>query len=589
MLAPSESSIAGFRLRLVIAMMLVVAVITAIGIYFAQKQLTAGVKQNLEREFKGEVAFLNNVQQVRHALLAERCRALVQKPRIHAALEDNALDLLYPSAGDELQDLMDNQDESETPAARSLRATFYRFLNEKGKLIPAPHEEKVGQLQPDEEARLALNEVSGESQTGYLTRSDEDGGDTVDDVVAVPIISTETTQPIAMMVVGFRPPELGEQRTIPDFQSGIWMEGRLHLSKVGNSARETVAREVSLATASSVAGEKTLLIGNVPHLLFFTLLNPNSLFPPAYEICIYPLNDLIRRQRHLRWQILGAGTLMLLGGFGASHFASARLAQPVAKLAVDSAEDRSERYRAEAALKKTSRELQRSARFSANTSHQLKTPMTVLRAGLEELRTKENITSNAREEISALIHQTFRITNIVEDLLLLSQMDAGRLQINFNSLNLTHLLEAQLDDLSALPDHVDVEVESHCPEIHISGEKRYVSIILQNLLENALKYNRRGGRIQINCREEGKWALLSIANTGLPIPSEAQEHIFERFHRGIGEGITGHGLGLNLARELTRLHGGDLRLIQSVEDWTKFEVRLRSATHVAAVTEGGVP
>jgi len=254
----------------------------------------------------------------------------------------------------------------------------------------------------------------------------------------------------------------------------------------------------------------------------------------------------------------------------------------VEKLAVESAEDRAQRERAEAALERTSKELQRSARFSANTSHQLKTPMTVLRAGLEELRSREKLTSEAREEISTLIHQTFRITNIVEDLLLLSQLDAGRLQINFSSVDLTQLLETQIDDLSALPDELDVKVESDCPVLHVSGENLYVSLILQNLLENALKYNRPGGRIRISCREDGDRALLAIGNTGRPIPAAAQEHIFERFHRGgVGESVTGHGLGLNLARELARLHGGDLRLLRSEEDWTEFEVRFRLLKQVA--------
>src|SRR4029077_16266220 len=98
---------------------------------------------------------------------------------------------------------------------------------------------------------------------------------------------------------------------------------------------------------------------------------------------------------------------------------------------------------AEAALERTSKDLQRAARFSANTSHQLKTPITVLRAGLEELRSHENLSPEGLEEVAALIHQTFRITSIIEDLLLLSQMDAGRLQIAFSSVDLLHLLEAQ--------------------------------------------------------------------------------------------------------------------------------------------------
>jgi signal transduction histidine kinase len=131
-----------------------------------------------------------------------------------------------------------------------------------------------------------------------------------------------------------------------------------------------------------------------------------------------------------------------------------------------------------------------------------------------------------------------------------------------------------MDDLSALPDGADVEVESDCGDIHIAGERHYVALILQNLLENARKYNRPGGRIRVSCREEGDWAVLTIGNTGRSVPQPAREHIFERFHRGsMGEDIPGHGLGLNLARELARLHGGDLRLVSSKEDWTEFEVR----------------
>jgi signal transduction histidine kinase len=75
---------------------------------------------------------------------------------------------------------------------------------------------------------------------------------------------------------------------------------------------------------------------------------------------------------------------------------------------------------------------------------------------------------------------------------------------------------------------------------------------------------------------EGNEVVLTVGNTGRPIPTAAQAHIFERFHRGfIGENVPGHGLGLNLARELARLHHGDLRLTRSDETWTEFEVRFQ--------------
>ena len=71
---------------------------------------------------------------------------------------------------------------------------------------------------------------------------------------------------------------------------------------------------------------------------------------------------------------------------------------------------------------------------------------------------------------------------------------------------------------------------------------------------------------------------MTVGNTGPAIPPTSQEHMFERFHRGtVGENVPGHGIGLNLARELARLHGGDLRLARSDGDWTEFELRLKLA------------
>jgi signal transduction histidine kinase len=261
------------------------------------------------------------------------------------------------------------------------------------------------------------------------------------------------------------------------------------------------------------------------------------------------------------------------------------LAVPVEKMAIDSEENRAQRERAESALELTHEELQRSARFSADASHQLKTPVTVLRAGLEELLAGEKLTSDVREEVSTLVHQTFRLTSVIEDLLLLSRMDAGRLQLEFSPVNLTQLLEAWLDDLGALPDAVDLKVETdYPPALFILGEKRYTTIILQNLLENARKYNRPGGRIGIAARLGEGTVVLTIGNTGPAIPAAAREHIFHRFHRGaIGENVPGHGLGLNLARELVRLHHGDLRLAGSGADWTEFEVTFRLASRQPAV------
>ena len=581
MIAAAEAKPPGvtrFRVRLLIAMMLVISVMTVTALFLVQRNVAAAVEAELERDFQAELASLRNVQELRHAALAERCRSLVRKARIHAALEDDALDLLYPSAKDELRDIMANDFDA---GPYALNAEFYRFLDRTGALIAPPNQADVGPLRPEEEAQLAFGGAPERQQLGYLLRRMENGEAVVSELIAMPIVSNETGEVIAALVLGFRSATFEN----PDAESGIirglWVNGELHLQTVGSRERDALAGEIRRAMAAGQNGLGAIdrQVDGAPHLLVYKQLNPDSRYPAAFEVCVYPLTHMRERQQELRWQVLGAGGLLLLGGYAASHALARRLARPVEKLALDSEENLVQRAKAEAALEMTNEELQRAARFSADASHQLKTPVTVLRAGLEELLAHEHRTPEECHEISALIHQTYRLSGVIEDLLLLSRMDAGRLKIDYRVINLTELIEAALDDLGTQTDDLNLKVETEYPmALWVSGEKRYLSLILQNLLENARKYNRRDGRIHVAAREEGDWALLSVGNTGKAIPEAAQEHIFERFHRGgIGENVPGYGLGLNLARELARLHGGDLRLVRSDSEWTEFVVSFRLA------------
>ncbi len=566
-----RARVAGFRGKLRLAMMLVITGVTAVALVLAQRRLAATVERELEREFQAEFAALQAGREVRQAALVERCRALGRRPRIHAALEDGGVDLLYDAAQAEVGDLAplaapaDGGLAPENASPATLRGLFYRFLGGDGAVIAPPHPPAAGALAPADEARLALPAIRERPQVGYLVAAAaeappapterESAADTaVAEVIATPIFSTLTGEPIGALVLGFRPSEFRGRAA--GMRSGIWMGGRLHARGVSAEAGAALAPEI--ARAAAVAAPVRVVLGGVPQLLFAKALNPDSAFPPAYEVALFPLTELVAQQAQLRWQVLGAGGLLLLLGLAASHFASARLSAPVEKLAVDS---------------------ERSARFSADASHQLKTPVTVLRAGLEELLAREQLSPEECHQISALIHQTYRLSSLIEDLLLLSRMDAGRMRLELAPVDLSALIEAALDDLSALPDELGLQVENEFPAgLHVLGEKRYTAIILQNLLENARKYNQPGGRIRLAARREGEAVLLTVANTGRPIAPEAQARIFERFHRGaIGENVPGYGLGLNLARELARLHGGELRLRRSDAEWTEFEVRLRAA------------
>jgi len=166
---PIDPGIAGFRVRLLVAMMLVVSAVALVGFLVTQRSVAEGVRREFELGFQGELAALHAAEDARSAAVAERCRALARRPRIHAALEDGAPDLLYPSARDEMLGVMD--DGEGEAGEYALHARFYRFLDSGGRVIAPPDASDVGGLGPGEESQLALGALPTQPQTGYLRRN----------------------------------------------------------------------------------------------------------------------------------------------------------------------------------------------------------------------------------------------------------------------------------------------------------------------------------------------------------------------------------------------------------------------------------
>jgi len=109
----------------------------------------------------------------------------------------------------------------------------------------------------------------------------------------------------------------------------------------------------------------------------------------------------------------------------------------------------------------------------------------------------------------------------------------------------------------------------------LKADPTFVGMIAQNLVENAVKYNTRGGRIRVEARAVNGEVEMTIGNTGDGIPGERADQLCERSFRVRGGArVPGHGLGLRIARELARAHGGDVELVRSDESWTEMRVRL---------------
>ncbi len=222
---------------------------------------------------------------------------------------------------------------------------------------------------------------------------------------------------------------------------------------------------------------------------------------------------------------------------------------------------------------------EQAARFSADASHQLKTPISVLRAGIEEILAQPGLSDDHRESVADLLQQTRRLSSVAENLLLLSRADTGRLALRATEFDLRKLLDGSLEDARILGAGNNLQIDTNVPEtLPMNGDQEMISLTVQNLVENAVKYNRHGGKILISVEKQDHVVQICVGNSGPGIPPERAPNVFERFYRARGDEQTpGHGLGLSIARELARAHGGDLTLTRAQSDWTEFCLRLSAS------------
>jgi heavy metal sensor kinase len=211
-------------------------------------------------------------------------------------------------------------------------------------------------------------------------------------------------------------------------------------------------------------------------------------------------------------------------------------------------------------------------RFSADAAHELRTPLTLLRGRIEQAIGRSDNRA-IQGDLSEMQNDVGRLTAITRKLLLLAQADAGRLALLLDRLDLSVLLDDLLDDARMLVE--DREVRSQvAPGLTVDADEILLRQLCNNLISNAVRYCPAGGWIDIQARTASGGVEAVFANTSQAIAPEQRRHLFDRFYRGQAardQGGEGSGLGLSLAREIARAHGGDLTLEASPDN----EVRLR--------------
>lgn len=228
--------------------------------------------------------------------------------------------------------------------------------------------------------------------------------------------------------------------------------------------------------------------------------------------------------------------------------------------------------------------------FTINASHELKTPLTILRGEMETRLREPSLSAADREHIASQLDEIARLTKIVDGLTLLAKADTGRMAVSRESVRLDELVKDCFEDarLLAQPAGVRVDLEE-CGPATVRGDRHRLRQLLLNLTDNAIKYNEPGGKVVMSLRGGNGALELSIANTGPGISAEKQPRVFDRFYRGDpahNSDVEGSGLGLSIVQWIVKAHGGSIDLTSTPGQWTTVTVRFPAESDGVAVKVG---
>ena len=214
--------------------------------------------------------------------------------------------------------------------------------------------------------------------------------------------------------------------------------------------------------------------------------------------------------------------------------------------------------------------------FTANVSHELRTPLHTISGSAELLVNGMVKTEDIPEFSRRIFQESQRMIRLVEDIIKLSHLDEGTDDMQREEADLNGLADEAVQALLPEAERAGVQLEWKGEPAVIYGIPRMLMEIIYNLCDNAIKYNRRGGCVSVTVKREEDMAVLSVADTGIGIPVEHQERVFERFYRvdkSRSKEIGGTGLGLSIVKHAARLHGGVIELESIVGSGTTVKVK----------------
>lgn len=215
--------------------------------------------------------------------------------------------------------------------------------------------------------------------------------------------------------------------------------------------------------------------------------------------------------------------------------------------------------------------------FTANVSHELRTPLTAI-SGYAEIMAQGLVQPDDMKPFADKIYrEANRLISLIADIIQLSRLDEGAAQFQQEPVALQELVTDVAQRLQPLAQQKQIALRSTVQPVTVIGIRQVLQELIYNLCENAIKYNKPQGTVQITLAAEANQAVLTVADTGIGIAAEDQSRVFERFYRvdkSHSRTIGGTGLGLSIVKHGVQLHGGEIHLESQVGQGTTITVRL---------------
>lgn len=216
----------------------------------------------------------------------------------------------------------------------------------------------------------------------------------------------------------------------------------------------------------------------------------------------------------------------------------------------------------------------RQKRFTANAAHELKTPLATIKASLQVLHMDENPTiEDYHINAEATKHSTERLIRVVDDLLRLAVEDNSHF---YDDISLQSIFEEISAELRPLAETNKVTIEARRTDCRLRGNQTLLYRAVFNVVENAVKYNKQGGKVELSAIDEGGSILLTIRDQGMGIAEEEMNHIFEPFYRvdkSRSREISGSGLGLSIVKTIIDKHNGTIEVKSIKGSGTEVSIR----------------